>query len=384
MAAPPNQRYRQISFLLTGGTVPDQTFTFSLRPEELQDSNPTRLNMNQTLGGAWPEAFGKGIRTITLSGNNGWRGGLISSGEDLFLQLRSIVFDGWHAQRRAMTLAGKDPTGVELIFTDNLDGIRVVVAPRNFTLHRSRSRPLLMMYNIQLDVIADAYAAVTLADEITDALSNPLRWLLSVTGLTNVLAMLGQIQTYITNGLNVLGTARMAFAQAVNTGVQLFDGVASIASEVRGIFSGPSALLLGCGAQYAAAMSSGVSALAGDASLPMEDRIALMQAASTFNDAACTMANGFSTDNDIQLLTPLFGASGCSSTGGGDAASQFVLTGTSPFESMSSAAAPLVTISEAAQASMNRLNQDPILLLDQSDLIAGCMTDMASGVTVNT
>lgn len=383
MAAPPNQRYRQISFLLTGGTEPDQGFTFALRPEELNDNNPTRLAINQTLGGAWPEAFGKGVRTITLSGHNGWRGGLISSGEDLYLQLRAVIFDGWHLRRRAMTLAGKDPTLVELIFTDNLNGIRVVVVPRNFSLHRSRSRPLLMMYNIQLDVISDAYMAPTLADEITDALSNPLRWLLAVTGLTNILTMLGQLQNYITNGLNVLGAARMAMAQAVNTGVQLFTGVASIAREVTGIFSGSSALLLGCGAQYATAMSSGMAALAGDDTLPMDDRIVLMQGAATFNDAACTMANGFSTESDIQLLTPLFGASACSSTGGGDAASQFVLTGASPFESMNTASDAPVTISSAAQSAMLRLNQDPILLLGQTDLISGSMSDMASGVTVS-
>ncbi|WP_075594803.1 hypothetical protein [Novacetimonas hansenii] len=382
MAAPPSQKYRQISFLLTGGSGADVQFTFALRPEELSVTDPTRMTTNQTLGGAWADVFGRGIRTITLTGNNGWRGGLLQSGEDMFLSLRQAVYDGWHQRRRLLLAAGQDPSAVELIFTDNLDGIHDVVVPRTFSLHRSRSRPLLMQYSIQLDVLRDATTALSLSDEITDALSNPLRWLLAQTGLGNVVTMLGQFQDYLTQGLNMLGAARGVLAQLVDTAIQLFQGVADIAGETEGIFTGQNSLLLEFSTQYALAATSGLEALGADSTLPMDDRIALMQAASTFADGACTMANGFNVNQTIPLITPLFGASMCSSTGGGDAASQFMLNNTSPFESMLDPGTSILTVSSGAQAAISGLRLDPLLLIGHSDDVISNFDAMGNGVQV--
>ena len=71
---PPRQRFRRLGFYLEGGPGGDVRFDFAVRPEDLQRQEPPRLMVNQTLGGAWAGAFGRGVSTITLSGHPGWRG----------------------------------------------------------------------------------------------------------------------------------------------------------------------------------------------------------------------------------------------------------------------------------------------------------------------
>jgi hypothetical protein len=156
MPAPPSQTYRQIGFSLQGAPGGPVEFNFGLRPEELTVTEPSRLTVQQTLGGAWADSFGVGVSTITLSGTNGWRGGLLSSGEELFRQLQTTCFTGWHQARADAIAQGQDPDDIELYFTDSLDDIAVVVAPESFQLRRSKTSPLLMRYQIKLLVLGGA------------------------------------------------------------------------------------------------------------------------------------------------------------------------------------------------------------------------------------
>lgn len=151
---PPSQKNRLIGFAGTVGAM-----ELVIRPEELTRFEPSRLAVQQTLGGAWADSFDRGIIQIRISGTTGWHGGPADggqlSGEAQFLLLRQTAFIQWHSQRAAIVAGGGDPSVVTLVFIDSLDGHVDVVAPKSFTLRRSKSRPLLMQYQIEMLVLQD-------------------------------------------------------------------------------------------------------------------------------------------------------------------------------------------------------------------------------------
>lgn len=158
-ATPPSQKNRRISFDLSGGGA-GGTVDLVIRPEELTRVEPSRLSVQQTLAGAWADAFDRGVATIRISGHTGWHGGPARgstglSGEQQFQNLRTTSFQGWHDARAAVVAGGGDPAVVEMIFVDELDRFSALVAPKVFTLRRSKTRPLLMMYVIELLVLQD-------------------------------------------------------------------------------------------------------------------------------------------------------------------------------------------------------------------------------------
>lgn len=380
MAAPPSQKFRTISFTLSG--VPgaaDKYFVFSLRPEDVTASEVSRLTVQQTLGGAWADSFDKGITSINLSGHHGWHGGILLSGEDLFRAMRATCWQGWHDGRKAAIQAGQDPNTVQLFYTDNLDDITAIVAPSHFTLRRSRSSPLLMRYQVQLLVLGDASDAVGIADQIINALSNPLRWLASVTGLDAILPV---IESNLDLGLAVFGAGAQGIQQFVNVGVQLIGSVADIARQTQGVFSDQDNGILTIGTQFSRAASTAFSVLAMDDTLSDEERLPIMALSSSFNDAACSMANGFSLLNGYDDLSSLRGASTCSSTGGGDPASDFTLSGANPFEFMFPVTNPPVAVSAEAQQALTALQSDPLQMQGQVSIVADLMRRAGQGTAV--
>lgn len=122
---------------------------FLIRPEDLQWNEPSRLSVQNTLGGAWVDAFGPGIATINISGHTGWRTG--AQWEAEFQNLHAVAFKGWHDYVEST----KDPESAELFFVDTLDSRCVQVVPQSFTLKRNKNRPLLMQYSISFMVIRD-------------------------------------------------------------------------------------------------------------------------------------------------------------------------------------------------------------------------------------
>lgn len=379
MAAPPSQKYRQIGFHLTGGSGQAVQFTFGIRPEDLTRQEPSRLAVQQTLGGAWADVFGAGVSSITLSGHNGWRGGLLVSGEDLFQALRKTVFQAWHDRRKQAIAAGQDPAGVQLYFSDALDNINLLVAPRSFGLRRSRASPLLIRYQIALLVLDDAAGPVSILDSIINALSNPMAWLAGVTGLGDTLAM---VNDYATQAENVLGAVGGAVRGFVNVGASLIQGVAGAAQDAAGQFEGSVSSLLSIGSLYSRAACNGFAGLADDDTLSSQDRIPLMALSSLFNGAACTMDNCFDLELLIRDFAAIYGASGCSSTSGGDPPSQYTLTGGNPFDDIIPAGPSPVTVTADGQAALATLAGDPLLLVGQQATVGSLMARAAAGVSV--
>jgi hypothetical protein len=116
------------------------------------------MAVQQTLGGAWADVFDVAPIVIRISGHTGWRGpdggaGSGTNGEDHFHQIHNIAFVAWHAERAAIVAGGGDPNVVTSIFVDTLNGFVDLVAPKSFTLRRSKTRPLLLMYTIEMLVL---------------------------------------------------------------------------------------------------------------------------------------------------------------------------------------------------------------------------------------
>jgi hypothetical protein len=97
--------------------------------------------VQETLGGNYADSYGRGLSSITVAGHNGWKGGLLASGEDLFYQLRDTCFVAWHEKRDEARKVGRDPNSVRLTFVDTLDDLDCLVAPRPSSSAAARARP---------------------------------------------------------------------------------------------------------------------------------------------------------------------------------------------------------------------------------------------------
>jgi hypothetical protein len=379
MTAPPSQQFRQIGFSLQGiPGSPPLDFNFPIRPEELTVTQPSRLTVQSTLGGAWADSFDEGVASITMAGTCGWRGGPLVSGEDLFISLRDVCFSGWHKARADAVSQGQDPDLIKLYWTDSLDQLAAIVAPRSFTLRRSKTSPLLIRYNIQLLMLAPADGPGSVADEIINALSNPLRWLAAKLGLMQIV---DQINTQIGVARAVLGAAAGAVSNFVNVGVQLIASITQIAGEVQGVFTGS---ILDIGITYSRAASTAFSVLADDDSLSESERLPVAQLSSSFNSAACAMANGFNQIDVFPDYTAVRGSSTCSATGGGDPASVFTVQNVSAFSYIAPSGPQPVAVTDDAWASLQALGfrADPIAMRGQQAQVSDLMRRAGNGVVV--
>jgi hypothetical protein len=132
--------------------------TLNINPEEFTQSEPSRITVTQTKGGAFVDHFGTGLKTISLRGITGYHhrsvGGTKISGHDHFLILRQLIRD-WED-------AAKDnPEENHLYFFNWADEEYLAIVVTNFQLLRSVTRPLLYQYNIQFTAIRDVANPLT-------------------------------------------------------------------------------------------------------------------------------------------------------------------------------------------------------------------------------
>lgn len=375
---PPSQKHRPISFRLDGGGASERV-DLVIRPEDLTRQEPSRLTVTQTLGGAFVDAFGRGVSTITLAGHLGWRGSYLLSGEDLFHRLRSAAFEGWHARRLALEEAGQDPAQVQLFFVDTLDRITAEVAPRTFSLRRSKTSPLLMRYQIVLVVLDDSTDRRSVLDRITEALSDPVRWVAGVLGLDN---LLGVLDGYARGAVQVLGAARAGMRSFSGVIHAVLAMVRDVAREGRGVFEDANSLLYSTGLAATAAGRNAAHALAADPALPPAQRYELMRLGAAYGDAYCTLSNSFTPGRYFRSYEELLGASNCSSTGGGHAWSPYVRDGINPFAEMMPPTPSPVSVTTEARQALAELQGDPMTLVGQQERVGALLASAAQGITV--
>lgn len=384
MTTPSSQKAgeRPIGFLLMdnarSGVIAEMSLI--IRPEELTRDNPSRFNAQQTLGGAWVDDFGPGISTITLNGHTGWRGNASEDGAALFQRLYDTVFVQWHAKRRQAVLDGRDPNEVELIFADALDNFAVVVAPSGFQLKRHKSRPLLSLFNVNLSVMADVGNGETyfdLLDQITDAIQNPAG------RYANARDSLGANRArQMDLARRVEGLLGRSMGQAARGFLEMSAGllnkVQSVADDAAGAFDAVSAPLLYTATSVQQAGRNAFQMIAGPLGATEHVRLGIMEIASNFNDAYCKLRNGFNLLQRFPDFSDLFGASTCSSTGGGRPISPYA--DSNPFLAIYEAKTPPVTVTQSAQSAISMLHADPLSSTMSPREIKDRLADIKAGV----
>lgn len=382
---PPDQKNRPIGFYLTGGTggiLGIVLRILPIRPESISYPEPARLDAEQSLGGGWLDAFGRGIPTFTIRGSTGWRGGILSSGEDAILDLRDTVFIEWNKRRQEAIANGTDPDDVKLYYADTLNHRYGLCAVNSFVLERSRSSPLLSRYTITFTMLDDGDSTTELVDSIVTAITNPLRFLGAVTGLTSAIATVSSALSLAQAAFGAIATGIGNFAL---TGASLLQSLATTATSLRGQFDSTGSVLLSIGSIYTRAGANAFAALGAGSTLPAERRLAVARIASAYNDAACVIETGLKQSQAYPNYDDVYGASGCSSTGGGRPASAYAAADANPFTDIFSASTgdtASAILSTDGAAALASLNGDPINLIGETSMIGDLLTRAAAGVTV--
>ena len=327
MAFPQSQKplLRPVGFLLDDKTADSAVppFLFAplvIRPEHLTRPEQSRSNVAQTLGGAWVDNFGPGLATIQISGTTGWRGGWIRDGMQEFLYLHDIVYKQWHSRRDTAIKNGVDPNDVRLIFIDGLDSQVAVVEPKAFRLDRDKQRPLLVQYNIIMTVISDGVpgdgfpmfkTGLAFLDDALSAIGDALSTIQD--GINTVK---GWIDTFILAPVSAfMGMTQMIFGQVQQIIGTVQQVTGSIVGAALGIAQG--------GMNLFRSLTSLVE-------LPLNVAGQIMGIAGAYSTLFCTLTRTLQNVSLLPNFSDVYGASGCSSTGGGRPISP--LRNTNPFD----------------------------------------------------
>lgn len=350
-----NQKYLQISFALDDGDHNLDFLTLPIKPEELTRTEPSRTSVVNSLDGAWVDAFGRGLTTLTISGHTGWGSNNRKPGDYQFELLRDQFIHAWHLLRRNRINRGLDPNDVRLIFIDALNGRYVAdVVPMQFVLRRSKSQPLLFLYNITMTVVKEK--AENPYQELLDPIipskyptANPA---VSIQSMNGSLSTLQKMQGSLGGALSKIGAfgaevhklTTSTFAPAMS----LANEVIKTANDTKAVISASGQVAINLATDLSAVAVKMWSAVASVASLPNAVQSEVMQVKGAFSNLNCILKNGFSDAMNASVTYEgLYGASNCSSTAGGRPASVFV--GTNSFDTSTSMAS-LVSVSPAAAA----------------------------------
>lgn len=124
-----------------------QEYSFSVNPEDYTQSEPNKATVTQTKGGAWIDAWGEGIKEITIKGTTGWRGH--GSDQDLgfrrWKELRDLiqsVYDDVQDGQKVELMEFCNYTDAEFFY--------VYPAQGGIELFRNKARPYIYQYTLHL------------------------------------------------------------------------------------------------------------------------------------------------------------------------------------------------------------------------------------------
>ncbi|WP_201402000.1 hypothetical protein [Kaistia sp. 32K] len=374
--------------MLNNGGSLGTPVALKVRPEDLQRNEPSRIAVHQTLGRTtqgWADNFGAGLPSCTISGNTGWRKGGASGedGAEHFVTLHNVVMPAYHAAKQRAIETGTDPAAVKLLFVDMLDNFCWNVAPMGFQLRRSRTRPLLFQYNIQLQAIS------------TD-IDNPLRLLpflgnipAGLGALDGILGALwgfaSDVEGWVSSALGYVDRALAPIAATVKTFVavsaSVLGAVSTAVGAVRNGISGVANRLIGIAGDVAQVGINVFRTISSIASLPAHLRAALSRVGSAYNEALCILRNSLRPRKTYQQYDGLYGASNCSSTTGGRPGSAYA--NMNAFSLMQEDKLP-VDLNSQALSSVSSLNRgDPVLAPVPFAEIGRHLENINNGITVS-
>lgn len=138
MATPIPQKNRPIVLAIFKNGFPFWMHPFFLRPEDITYTYPTRVNVVQTLGGAFADDFGEGLAEVVMNGHTGWRGAIGIPGEIEFHNIRDMVIENYHRLRQENSSAGLDPDLVKMYLVDTLNITMYEVYPIYFQVKKNK------------------------------------------------------------------------------------------------------------------------------------------------------------------------------------------------------------------------------------------------------
>lgn len=330
--APSDQRVgvRPISFVLDNAGSIGSPVSLVIRPEDLTRTEPARATVHQTLGGAtsgWVDHFGEGLPSVSISGHTGWRHSIGSGmdGAQAFEQLNDLVVHQFPAARQAAVDRGMDPAMVKLLFVDLLDRFAWSVVSTQFVLRRSKSRPLLFQYSINLQATATgvAFPSVVLPNLGTVAAGQE-----SLGGVIGFLdGVLSSVEGWTASALSyvdaALGPVATAISRFVTMSNAVFGTVNSIIRAGQNLITSVANRLISVAHDFARVGLNVFRTVGSIIGLPAHLRSSIQRVASAFNEAVCIFRNSLRPRQTYEDYTGLYGASNCSSTTGGRPASAF-------------------------------------------------------------
>lgn len=371
-----------ISFVIddqTTGELP-VSLTLRVRPEDLTYSNPSRLNVQQTLGGAWADNWNEGIPTINLSGHTGWRTGADGlDGGERYQQLFDQVYTQWHQRRRNAIANGMDPNLVQLVYSDALNNISVVVAPNSFVLRRSRQRPLLCMYQIALTVTnSETDPSANDSDGASGGFLSALDT--QAVGLDSFAQSMTDLASFAVNAVNVVPSLISSTVGGFLSMSQAVFGTVMAAVQAGSAIVGP---LVAIGQVVARAGICAFQMLAAATYATSAGLACIMDIAGVFMNIWCLLNNAINLQIYIPDFSSLFGASNCSSTSGGSPVSVFA--NANPFLSAvpTPPAIPVAISPGAQQGLLTLTSTDPVLAPMSLGDLNTTMGTINAGVTVS-
>lgn len=351
--------------------------TLLIRPEELSIGFPSRMSVNQTLGGGWADSFGEGIEEGTYAGTLGWRAtSSDSGGTERLAKMKEFTYSDWHARRAAAVVKGDDPSMVRLILVDTLNNYSRVIAPRIFELKRSKSRPLLSQYRFNF---------VMLSKDVTRQ-----DLLLSDTGFGGILGTIGSwIDSFTASINNITNRIREAYKwidktiiapikKFVATTMRLYNAVKNLVTAGVGIIR-----QVGSIATLATqAITNVLRAAAIVINIPNIGKAAIMNVVREYTNLFCLLKNAKKV-LDYEDYSDIYGASNCSSTGGGRSISVYSGSTNNTFAAIAKETPSPVIVTQAASNSMKTLaGTDLVTTPLPSSVIASNLNVINSGVSV--
>lgn len=370
---PTDQRagVKPIAFILTnaGENVVPPVF-LNIRPEELTRTEPARTSVHQTLGReneGWIDHFGPGLPTINISGNTGWRlsQGTNFDGWQSYVMLNDLLSNLFPAERQKAIDQGRDPADVKLIFVDTLHNKAESVVPMNFTLRRSKSRPLFFQYQIPMQVVSTRLATYNRSEfnKLRPDLENPGNAILSLDFSYSVLEKRrATIQEDLLSVLKSYSDIAKGFAKSVRDFIgSAMAAIKAAQAKIRAAQNLATGL-----ANEAIAVASDIAAtgvalfrtLNSIANIPEFLKANLIAVAAAFNEVKCIFANSLKQRKVYEQYKGLYGASNCSSTTGGSPISPYA--GVNPFNLMNPSAPTQYMSSAAIAASTSIQGADPL------------------------
>ncbi|GAC1395324.1 MAG: hypothetical protein NVSMB65_14370 [Chloroflexota bacterium] len=147
---------RDLTFLLSSApgirASAPLTVHLPLTPETVELEMPPRVTVTQSLGGAWIDHFGLGLKTITLRGHTGWHA--LNGVDDGFAVAGKLY--NLYLEYAKRVQASRVPDDVILLLINSIDHWTERVVPLDFRLSRAATKPLLFHYEMPLSGIGTA------------------------------------------------------------------------------------------------------------------------------------------------------------------------------------------------------------------------------------